>query len=214
MSYVLKGGKQLSKKNVYISPMFLKRHQNYKDTDIIAGIQSGGIPKEKALKTLYQSHLGYIYKGKSRYHLSDEAARDAYQDAIIGLMRQIEGNKFRGDSKLSTYLYKIFSNKCVDQLKKKQTYLGEELEDSLPNLPEASHHFLKTFLAREEWLHLQDFLNQLGENCKQILIMAAKGFKDEEIAESQGLKNAKTVKATRHRCRKKLSERLSLTQKS
>lgn len=46
-----------------------------------------------------------------------EEAEDSLQEAFIKTYRAIVENKFKGDSKLSTYFYTIVYNTAVDSLK-------------------------------------------------------------------------------------------------
>lgn len=184
------------------------RKNPYQDKDIIAGILKGGIPKEKALKIIYSSHLGYIHKGVNTYRLTENNAIDAYNDAVLGLMQQVMKGSFDGKARLSTYLFKIFHFKCVDKIKKKQTNEHVIWEDAFPQLQDASKDFLRRIISTEEWEHTKGLLKQLGEKCRQMMLLAAQGYRPAEIAVEMGLKNAQTAKTRKYKCAERFRELL------
>ena len=54
-----------------------------------------------------------------------------YHDTVIAIINNIASGKFEGRSSLKTYIYQIFSNKCVDLLRKKTTNKAK-LADTMP----------------------------------------------------------------------------------
>ena len=83
------------------------------DAEIIADIQAGGASKERAIGDLIRLHTSYIYAIHRKLGITEEQAGDAFSDALMVLVRHIETGQFRGDSKISTYLYRIFFNKTA-----------------------------------------------------------------------------------------------------
>ena len=64
-----------------------------------------------------------------------------YSDAVLTVIEHLTSGRFEGRSELETYLYQIFTNKCVDLIrrnttKKAQVHLPEQLTDSLNLLPD------------------------------------------------------------------------------
>ena len=51
---------------------------------------------------------------------------------------------------------------------------------------------------------LKQKLNELGNNCKQLLMLSADGFSDKEIASVMEYKTADVVKTSRLRCLERL----------
>lgn len=141
-----------------------------------------------------------------------EDAADAAQDAMIKIYKSI-GN-FKGDSSFSTWLYKIVTNTCLDQLRKRkrdkafsvdrpiETEDGDirkEISDSY-NIPE------DVVERKENIKDLAAAINALPEQHKTAIILRdIQGFSYEQIAEmlncSQG-----TVKSRISRARSALRD--------
>jgi RNA polymerase sigma-70 factor (ECF subfamily) len=66
---------------------------------------------------LYHRHCTFIYNTCLGILGDPDDARDAVQDTFVQLWRSIP--KFKGQSKFSTWLYRIAVNKCMDLLRAK-----------------------------------------------------------------------------------------------
>ncbi len=175
------------------------------DKELITHIQSGGRAGEKAVQGLFDRHKGMVAKARFEHKLTEEEALDAFTDAVLALRKQVIEGAFHGESKVSTYLYAIFYRKCVDQLRKKATYLPESGATS----PEATDSHLQpdqSLQVKEEFARLMAFMEQLGEQCRSILMYRYYyGYEDmEEIARLTGAKNANTAGSLRYRCMQQL----------
>ena len=61
----------------------------------------------------------------------DEDARDVCQETFISAYRNLK--KFRGDSKFSSWLYRIALNACHSRLRRSENGLTQSLENSTPD---------------------------------------------------------------------------------
>ncbi|MEO0468945.1 MAG: sigma-70 family RNA polymerase sigma factor [Bacteroidota bacterium] len=175
------------------------------DAELIEGIQAGGSRQESCLNLLFDKHRGLVGTGITKYRLSEEDAIDAFSDAILALRKQIMEGKFRGDSKVSTYLYTIFSRRCVDRVRKAAT--NKVLTSpEYPDVGDPDPGIEKQLITQEAFEHLMGFMDQLGEVCRNILMYRYYyGYDDmAEIARLVGAKNANTAGSLRHRCMKQL----------
>lgn len=85
------------------------------ETDLIKRCQEGSRDAFNELVEAYQGQVVNIAYGM----LSDrEDAYDAAQEVFVKVYRNING--FRGNSSLSTWIYRIASNVCNDMLRKRQ----------------------------------------------------------------------------------------------
>jgi len=186
--------------------MLFRKKDELSDEEIMAGLRAEGNKAQRITNYLFDKYRGLVYKGINRYRLSEEDALDVYSDAIIAVGLQVRNGKFRGESKLSTYLFKIFYNRCINKvrdLKSKQLDLVEEM----PDYPQAGQSILQAMITQEEVNKLISFLNQLGDRCKEIILMREYyGYTMDEIAEKIGFKTARSVSAMKARCRAKLKE--------
>ena len=120
--------------------------------------------------------------------------------------------RFRGDSDVSTWIYRIATNAAIDKLRGKriQAVSETELESDSDNVPSAAQTAsVETTAIREEMSAcIAEFVTRLPENYKTVMILSdLEGFKNDEIASILGL-NLDTVKIRLHRAREKLRKEL------
>jgi len=78
------------------------------------------------IASLYTQYQDYVTRICFRYVKNREDAEDLAQEVFIKAMNRI--GSFQGDSQLSTWLYRVAANHCLDYLrwKKRQGVLHEE----------------------------------------------------------------------------------------
>ena len=122
-----------------------------------------------------------------RFLLHQEDAEDIAQDVFVEVFQSIE--HFRGDAKLSTWIYRIAVNKCLDEIKKRNrkkriTSLGKLLHLDVVNhwiaggaLPDADLHEM------DSMKEVAAVLNRLPENQRVAFTLSKiDGFTNAEIA--------------------------------
>lgn len=184
--------------------MRFKKKRRLDDQEILKGILAGGAEAEKICADLYDLYSGLVIHGMKRYGLEKEDALDVYADAIIALRLQVIHQKFRGESSIKTYLFRIFYNRCSNKardLKTKQL----SLIDELPDYPEQGQSILNKLIVDEAFQALGQLLDQIGKQCKDIILLRDYyGYSPDEIAEKIGFKTPRSVSSMRVRCRAKL----------
>lgn len=188
------------------------RQAELTDQEILEACSAGGARREKALSFLYKKYMGYVYDAQKKYHqLSQEELRDAYSEAVVGLSRQIDNEALRGESSLGTYLFRSFSNRCVDKIRRQASNKADWVSH-IPNLPDRARNMLQDMVLAEKFQAIAPFLKKIGEKCRQILLDAEYyGYSLEEIAVRTGSKNTATVSSLKHRCMKRLRDAMGIT---
>ena len=173
---------------------------------LINKIQAGNTDAFEPLVTAYEKTLyNLCYKMLG----NREDAEDAVQEAFIKIFRAL--NDYRGDSRFSTWIYRIAVNTCNDMLRRKnrvqvislyeQQEDGEETELQIPEEGNTPEELLERKLTRES---VDQGLQALPEEQRTILLLREiQGLSYEEIAEIQHLDGG-TVRSRIHRARKKL----------
>src|SRR5216684_7385534 len=69
-----------------------------------------------ALNDLLEQHGAMMYGVAMRLMRNEDAAREVIQDALIAVWNK--GDSYRGQAKLSTWLYRVTANAAVMQLRK------------------------------------------------------------------------------------------------
>jgi RNA polymerase sigma-70 factor (ECF subfamily) len=148
--------------------------------------------------------------------LGDRAeAEDLAQEVFISIFKAIEG--FRGESQLSTWVYRVAANHCRNRIKylaRRRRHLGGEFDEEIevgkdvagaPQRPTAPDRLLE---ARETESTLQAGLLALDEEQRELLVLReVEHLSYEEIMEILGLPEG-TVKSRLHRARAALREHI------
>ncbi|MEZ4829734.1 MAG: sigma-70 family RNA polymerase sigma factor [Bacteroidia bacterium] len=185
-----------------------KSIHNYSDEEIVAGIRIGGIQRQRMTDYLYTRHMDFVGKGRRKYRITEEEAVDAYGDAIIGLCNRIALDAFQSEGNLSGYLYRAFSNRCVDRIRKNTSSISEQVA-LLPYMRTDSKTVLLQLIEKEDLARLTAIMEKMGGKCRQILIDSEYyGFSPEELTEKLGFKNTNSLASQKHRCLQKLRQLL------
>ncbi len=149
--------------------------------------------------------------------LSQMDIGDAYIDAVDAVIRKVLSHTYNIKlAKLSTLLYQIFSNKCIDQLRRITNHKNEwqrNLDSITEDMPAASQDFLKSMMEQDEMNDVVGIMDQLGENCRELIMdFDYWGFKPEEVAERRGYKNGKSASQAKYRCMEELRKKMNQLQ--
>ncbi len=183
------------------------------DREIIYGIREGGGAKRKSAQYIFSTHQGMMHKIRTKLHLSSEEIKDMYADAVSTVIWNIDTNKFKGESKISSYLYRILYNKSVDLLRHSTTHKNvaylELSENENSSTTEEVERMLESSLDAEK---VKVVIQKMGKPCSNIIIdWAYWGYSMSEIAQRNGLDDSDKAKKKKYTCMKKLRT-LLLTQ--
>jgi len=181
------------------------------DEAIIIAIQQNGRNRVKAEDELFKQFQYFIKEGIKQYSLPEEEAFDAYSDAILNTITNIISGIFEKKSSLKTYIFKIFSNKCVDLIRKKTTnkqsiHQTMPIADMMTMIADSAKTIIQELIEKAELDTLKNKIMELGENCRQLLLLFAEGHNDKDIAKLMEYKTADVVKTSRLRCLDKLRQ--------
>ncbi len=160
-----------------------------------------------AFEEIVRAHETTVYHLALRQLGSREDAEDAAQEVFLKAYTGLQS--FRGESKLSVWLYRITSNVCIDILRRRKetVSLSNVNEDGEPmefELPDA--RFDPAALAERKDLRerVGAALNCLPPDAREILLLRELGGQSyDEIAQTLEL-DLGTVKSRIFRARKKL----------
>lgn len=173
---------------------------------IIRRVQHGDAEAFGMLVEAYQKN---VFNVALQMTGNREDAQDMAQEAFLKAYSSL--NSFRGDSKFSSWLYRIVANVCLDfkrrQGRRPASSLtveddeGEILELDIADESQSPERLLERKLTREA---VRRGLAELPEEQRQILLLREiQGLSYEEIGEAMGLEPG-TVKSRIFRARKKL----------
>ena len=133
-------------------------------------------------------------------------AEEAAQEVFLRAHRAIAD--FRGDAKLSTWLYAIASRLCMNRLASGERRLLREGEETLARIP-SSHPSPADELERSERdAALHRAIAELSDERRMVVVLRdLEGLSYEEIASALDLELG-TVRSRLHRARMDLKEKL------
>ena len=175
---------------------------------LVQRIQSGDSDAFAVLMDLYQKQ---VYHLALRTVGNPEDAADMTQEAFLHAYRAI--GSFRGDSKLSVWLYRLTQNVCIDFLRSRGrkptvSLTVENEEDEVQELDVADDRFDPEVQYQRKALRdaVRRGLDELPEDYRTILVLREiNGLSYAEIGEQLQLEEG-TVKSRLFRARKKLCE--------
>jgi RNA polymerase sigma factor (sigma-70 family) len=182
------------------------------DEEIINGLRSGPRERRKAEDMLFNSFSYCIRDGMYKHSLTEDESFTAYSETILQAIPAIIQGLYREEANLKTYLHKIFNNKCIDQFRKKSAKSNtvhnkaELLDDVLKQFSDPGKSTLEQLILKYDLKELKRKLNQLGENCRKILLNTIAGYTSQEIQEELGFKSTDVVKISRLRCIERLRQ--------
>ncbi|MCP4606783.1 MAG: sigma-70 family RNA polymerase sigma factor [Proteobacteria bacterium] len=173
---------------------------------------------QRAFETLVKNYQGSVFNLIFRMIGVKEEAEDLAQEVFVAVFKKI--GDFRGDSSLSTWIYRIASNTC----KNRQKYLGRRYYDRPARTVKSEQASDGMELVRtsarisrpDEMVEgfqlerlLQEAINSLEEETRLILVLRdIQGVSYDEISAITGHPLG-TVKSRLHRGRMSLKEKLA-----
>lgn len=163
---------------------------------------------EPTVRLLYNNYFESLASYVRSNQGNDEDAEDFFQEAIIVFIDAVKNNKFRGDSKIKTFLHAIMRNLWLNELKRRKRALNRQTKyyDENPKVEESVQASLQENEVKQSVAAL---LSQLGERCQQILNLFYYQEKSmKEIHQEMGLENEQTARNTKYKCMKKMHDLL------
>jgi len=181
------------------------------------------IEKLKANDRTAFNELVALYKNNVintcyRFLLDKEDAEDVSQDVFVEVYQSI--HSFRGDSKISTWIYRIAVTKSLDAIKKRNrkkriSSIGKILHiDEVTNWIAGGKQPDADLETSDSFLIINKILNQLPDN-QRIAFTLSKidGFTNQEISEIMKTTTI-AVESLIYRAKKKVTSDLSLIKKN
>ena len=157
-----------------------------------------------AFAVLVDRYKGIVFSLSLKMLQNREEAEEAAQDTFIKIYKSL--NRFKGDSKFSTWAYKITYNNCLDRLKK------QKRNRPIVAITEFTEHEVKSLMnvldaieESERKQVIQECLNLLP--AEESFLLALYYFNENSVKEISEIMriNENNVKIKLFRSRKKLA---------
>ena len=142
-------------------------------------------PAQQEFENLLQAHKGLIIKIARMYGKTAEDQKDLFQEIVIQLWRGY--SSFRGQSKLSTWIYRVGFNVAITQIRKEKRQplavsldsLGDDLDREDPDVN-----------GKDNLQVLYQAISRLNEIEKAIVMLYLDEKSYEEMEIVLGISNA------------------------
>ncbi len=172
---------------------------------------------ERAFNKLVLENQGRVYALLSRMLKDPAEAEEVAQEVFVTVFKSIDS--FRGDAKISTWIYRIAINHARNRIKylsrrargrhQDVTEMGDRLDIHDGRAPDAPDAMLEAKLTQRT---IEQALKQLPEDFREVfLLREVEKLSYEEIEARTGLAKG-TVKSRLFRARKALAEELDSLQ--
>ena len=157
-------------------------------------------PEAESFEEMVARFQSPLLRYAARVVRNEESAQDVVQEVFLRYLKAPPERAGRG---LSTWLYRVTHNLCVDQIRK-EARMRESCQQM--TLPGADPLASDAMVAQERRGRLDRLLDRLTENQRAVLILKVQGEKSyREISEITGL-TVSNVGFLIHRGLKKLAE--------
>jgi RNA polymerase sigma factor (sigma-70 family) len=135
-----------------------------------------------AARLLVQRLLPRVLSYAARM-VSDRAdAEDVAQEALLRLWK-VAPEWRQGEAKVSTWLYRVATNLCIDRLRSRQRRRAVALDEA-PDMPDGAASAVSGLIARQRLDALQAALDSLPDRQRQAVVLRhIEGLGNAEIAQ-------------------------------
>jgi RNA polymerase sigma-70 factor (ECF subfamily) len=178
--------------------------QRQTDDELIGRVRRG---ETRHFAELVQRYQDPVYGMTLRFIGSAVDAEDLAQEAFLRAYRGLEG--FKGDSRFSTWLYRITWNLCADWLRRNRRPGRAAMTiDDAGGVPDGRVDVEEGYLAAEEKREVREALDRLDAKYRNVLILLYyQKLSYDQIADVLDVP-LKTVETRLYRARKLLKETL------
>jgi RNA polymerase sigma-70 factor, ECF subfamily len=157
------------------------------------------IAEEHKFISLINEHQGLIHKVCIMYENDADVRNDLFQEIVLQLWKSF--SSFRGESKISTWMYRIALNTAISGYRKQTRLLKtEDLHEMHLNISDIGSDDHDENFQKLQWA-----IRQLSEIERAMIMMALEEIPYEEIAETIGI-TQKNVRVRMNRIREKLKK--------
>jgi len=185
------------------------------ESELILKAQNGDIA---AFERLIESYQQGVFNLACRMINNHDDAADIAQEAFIKVYLSI--SKFKGNSKFSTWIYRITTNVCLDEIKKRKKTKAFSLSENIETddgeisreIEDVSANVEDNLERKERNRAINDAIAKLPENHRAVIVLRdINNMSYEEIAAALNCSEG-TVKSRISRARSALYEMLKNTE--
>ncbi|NBP68467.1 MAG: sigma-70 family RNA polymerase sigma factor [Cytophagia bacterium] len=160
------------------------------------------VESEKPFVNLINENQGLIHKVCMMYTNDRDSRNDLFQEIVLQLWRSFP--TFRGEAKITTWMYRIALNTAISGLRKQgRSIKTEDIREKHFNFSDDNDDTLE-----ENYQKLQWAIRQLTEIERAMIMMALDEIPYDEIAETIGI-TQNNVRVRMNRIREKIKKMMT-----
>jgi RNA polymerase sigma-70 factor (ECF subfamily) len=145
---------------------------------------------------IYELYWQRIFRLCMGYVNNSDLAQDLAQETFIIVWQQLP--KFRNESNIGTWIFRIASNNCLRQIEKEKKFSKADLPTNLEEKKQKS--------MEPQIQMLYQFISELPETDRIIISLELEEVKQAEIAHIVGLSES-NIRVKIHRIKEKLTQK-------
>lgn len=151
---------------------------------------------DRFLQTV-NANSGLIYKVCYMYAEDSDHLNDLYQEVMANLWQGFPG--FKGDSRISTWIYRIAINTCVSYIRRNGRHVGHlSIDDLSLGVIDDSHE------RAAQLKMMYEMISRLGRIDKAVIMLWLDEYSYDEIASLTGI-SRNNVASRIHRIKQRLA---------
>jgi RNA polymerase sigma-70 factor, ECF subfamily len=147
---------------------------------------------------IYKTYWQKIYRLCMGYVNHHEWAQDIVQETFATVWHELP--KFRNESSVGTWIYRIASNNCLRQIEREKRFVKTQLPTDLEDIRQPS--------ADKQVELLYKYIAELQEIDRIIISLELDDLKQSDIASIVGISET-NVRVRIHRIKEKLSQKIN-----
>jgi RNA polymerase sigma-70 factor, ECF subfamily len=170
-------------------------------------IQEAARGSQQAFRAIVEVNQGFVYAVAFRFVNDAHEAEDITQEVFLRLWKNL--HTYKPEVKLTTWLYKIVTNRCLDFLKSKHGSQRKNAVDVNKQLHLAAHSTPERAYQQEELIKIiHAAADELTPRQKAVFILRdLEGLSPEEVSEALSM-SAGNVKSNLFHARQKITSKL------
>ena len=183
----------------------MKNAEKYDDVTLLAMIGKKDSLNE-GIHAIYRQYAEPVQAFIMSKGGSLHDAEDVFQETVTAFIDIVQKGKYRGEAVIKTFLIAVSKNVWYNAIKKRSR--SAERDKIFDNTVDKEEQDISHFIAeREVKQELGALLDQLGENCKKILIMFYyENLSMKEMLSRLSYENEQVIRNKKYKCLQQLAE--------
>lgn len=143
------------------------------------------------------SRASYPYKRRL-----DSVWEDVHQSARLEITRLLQSGKFRGESSLKTYLWRVVNSVCLTFIRKETRFETVEIDEASEKIDNHSGSPFETVSQKENETVALRVWSEMSADCRDLWQMILRGMSYDEMSKAKDIASG-TLRVRVLRCREK-----------